>query len=158
MTDPSGLTPDQLKAQIQQNDAQVAKDVLASFVAPLGGTIPGATPLGSGGAGGGFQFSPEEIEDQLTKCGTLLQALGDRVKDAEDAAKHFSFAPAADPVSQKMAQAHTQWAQDGVTYLQNRVTAMQQWIDQLTQAKANYMKQESLTQDQWHRLTLGLEP
>ena len=158
MTDDSSsnLTPDQLKAQIQANVAQTTAN--AELVLGGGGMFALANTVNQvAGMGKGYQFSPEQIDDQLNKCAQLMQALQQHVRDADTAAYHFSFAPANDPVSQKMAKAHTQWAKDLATNLQNQVTRVQQWIDTLTQAKQNYMTQEHLSADQWHRLTLGLE-
>ena len=154
----SSLTPDQLKAQIQQNQAQAGVNAEMALV-PGGGMFAIANTVGQlAGIGKGFQFSPEEIDDQLTKCSQLAKSLRQRQQDARDAVVYLSVAPATDPVSQKITKAHVAWAQDMATNAKNRITQLQQWIDTLNQAKTTYMDQEHLSEDQWHRLTLGLEP
>ncbi|HEX7660455.1 MAG TPA: PE domain-containing protein [Pseudonocardiaceae bacterium] len=153
----SDVTPDQLKAQIQQNQAQTAANAELAAM-PGGGMFAIANTVGQlAGMGKGYQFSPEEIENQITQCGQQMDELRQHMRDANTAAQYFSVASAADPVSQKAAKAHTQWATDLATNLRHRTTELQQWMDQLNQAKKAYMDQEHLSEDQWHRLTLGLE-
>ncbi|HWE88068.1 MAG TPA: PE domain-containing protein [Pseudonocardiaceae bacterium] len=149
MTDPSNLRDQQLNQQI-------TSDEVVAVVDAVNGRL-GYNPAAHGGMGKGYTFSPEQIETQITGCSKLLTSLNNRLQTAEQAVEHFSVAPAGDPVSQRMSTGHSNWSGDLATSITNKITETQQWMDQLKQAKANYMAQEHLSEAQWHRLTLGLE-
>jgi hypothetical protein len=138
--DPHAATPDadrQYLAELQAESAQ-------------------AQSAPAGGAGGGFQFDPEQIDAQIKQCQQLMTELEQDRTDADTAAQ-AATPPAEDQDgSQMQASAVRKSFSTLATRIDDQIKYLRGWLDRLNTAKQTYMEQEHVTADQWDRLSKGL--
>lgn len=114
-----------------------------------------STPVAAGG-GGGYKFTPAQIEDQLQQCTDLIKGL--QTEGLRNAGKIAACkAPAKDTVaSVPQAQAVSQLGQRLVQRVQNQITFIENWMDQLKAVRQSYLDQEGHTEAMWKQMSGGL--
>ncbi|HEX3783337.1 MAG TPA: hypothetical protein VHX38_27035 [Pseudonocardiaceae bacterium] len=139
--------------EIQTEQTQVVMSTIGEVASGLGG-LP--TSPGSGGAGSGFSFSPEEIATQISQCQQLIKNLNSDQRDIDVIAG--TKPPATDEAgSVHQANAVVKFGNDLRVRNRSQIGYLEGWIATLQKAQQNYMETEHLTQAQWNRLTLGLD-
>ena len=108
------------------------------------------------GAGKGFEFSPQQIDDILKDAQGLLNDLRGDIRLAQQA--HAAVkAPSPDPVSLKYEKAAKDMTQRNVAVIQSHFNAINDFYQKLLATKNNYIENEGLTAEQWNRLASGLD-
>jgi hypothetical protein len=160
----------QLAAERPQVDAyrdqvvgrQVVNTVVAAFSEELG-TSPAEVAAAQAaqaappvGAGGGYRFSPEEIELQLRKCDELIHGLRqEELPQAERIAGARPPAPdtvASVPQAEAVAERGRRLAQR----IKNQIAFLENWQAQLRAVRQTYLDQEGNTVASWKSLSGGL--
>jgi hypothetical protein len=106
--------------------------------------------------GAGFEFTPEQVNMQLTHCSQQLDDLRydlDQARRAQEAV----HPPAPDNASVTQANAVRNMLAQTVAAIQADIAYLSQWQATLTEAQARYMQTEQLTTDQWNRLANGAQ-
>jgi hypothetical protein len=107
-------------------------------------------------AGGGFEFTPQQIDLQLSRCSEMLSQLGLDVQNAQ-ATQMAVRPPAPDAASVAQANAVKNFFAQTEAAFQTGLDFVSQWQTKLATAKTNYMQTEQLTADEWTRLSNGIE-
>jgi hypothetical protein len=106
--------------------------------------------------GKGFQFTPDQIETQLAHASQQLVDLNSDKRAAQLAAQAVR-PPAPDQASTAQSAGVRQMLLDTATVIDSHINYLSTWQASLKQAKANYMTTEHVTEEQWHRLSKGLD-
>jgi hypothetical protein len=106
--------------------------------------------------GPGFEFTPEEVELQLKHCQKQLSDLRNDLLDAQQTAK-FVHWPAPDEASKAQAEAVRSMMDSMVNVIRADIAYLTNWQNKLTAAKQNYITTEHLNEQQWTRLSQGLQ-
>jgi hypothetical protein len=142
--------------QEQRTATNVETAQLVSAITSMFGSAAPVPLAATPSAGAGYSFSPAHVQqliDQLTDKGHRLRDYLKTVQTVD----YTDFAPARDQAGSVMhARALTKSFGDVQAATIRAQQNVQTWVDALTAAKQKYMEQESLTEQQWHRLTLGL--
>lgn len=106
-------------------------------------------------AGGGFMFTPAQVEYQLGRCAELIE----RYHAAEYTALDSTIAlhpPAPDePGSLLQADATLRCLRETAQTAKNQLDFLISWQHRLAEVKATYLRTEHLTETQWQRLARG---
>lgn len=106
--------------------------------------------------GGGFEFTPQQIDLQISRCSQMLSELGADVQAAQ-AAQMAVHPPAPDGASVAQANAVKNFFAQTESAFQAGLNFVSRWQTNLANAKANYMQTEHLTADEWNRISNGIE-
>jgi hypothetical protein len=158
--------PDQdLVAQISAEQSQAAtvaqrddpEDISSGGINPVAmqAKLRAASAGGVRGAGGGFTFTPEEVDYQLAQC---AQQLNDLRVDLQDAhrAEAAVCPPAPDEASTSQANAVRDLLTSTAAVIEADISYLAAWQDKLTQAKNNYLASDDLTAAEWSRQAGGM--
>jgi hypothetical protein len=107
-------------------------------------------------AGAGFEFTPEEVDLQLKHCRDQLNDLNLDLRSAEYA-KEAVHEPAPDAASVAQANAVRNMLENTVDVIKADIAYITNWRNKLNAAKQHYMANEDLSEQQWTRLSQGLE-
>lgn len=105
--------------------------------------------------GAGFEFTPEQIEAQLTQCQRELYDLNNDLRIAQDAVQAV-HEPAPDAASVGQADAVRNMLNSTVGMIRADIAYLTDWQAKLVAAKTNYQTNEHLTEAQWSRQATGL--
>jgi hypothetical protein len=108
------------------------------------------------GAGGGYSFTPEQIEDMLRRCDNLIDRLQ---HEGRQAARLIQQArpPAPDTAaSVPHADAVVALGHRVEQRMVNQIAFIEHWRDQLAAVRQNYLDQEGHTVASWKALSGGL--
>jgi hypothetical protein len=106
--------------------------------------------------GAGFEFTPEQVDTQITHCTQQLNDLNVDLRSAQEAERAV-HPPAPDAASVAQAAAVKNMLTETVAAIQADIAYLSQWQSTLNQAKARYMETEQLTADGWTRLSNGVQ-
>ena len=106
--------------------------------------------------GAGFEFTPEQIDTQLTHCKQQIDDLRTDLVQAQRAQRAV-HPPAPDAASVAQANAVQNMLAQTAAAIQADITYLTDWQAKLTDAKTRYMANEQLTTDQWNRLANGMQ-
>lgn len=106
--------------------------------------------------GAGFEFTPEQIDLQLSRCSQLLNELVVDIQGAQ-AAQMAVHPPAPDAASVEQANAAKNLFVETTASFQAGVDFLTQWQAKLNEAKTNYMQTEQATADQWNHMSKGID-
>ncbi|HYS40943.1 MAG TPA: hypothetical protein VEO01_35470 [Pseudonocardiaceae bacterium] len=102
--------------------------------------------------GAGFEFTPEQIETQLTQCQELSFQYRDALKNAERA-ETAVHEPAPDQAGSVLQANQTKQSLSNLQdVIRSQINFLTHWQNTLTQVKANYLQNEHLTEGQWQGL------
>ncbi|TCO62931.1 hypothetical protein [Actinocrispum wychmicini] len=105
--------------------------------------------------GAGFQFTPKEVEHQLTHCHEQIADLTADLRSAQRA-KDIVREPAPDDASVALANAVRDMFSSTIDVVNADIAYVTDWQSKLVMAKNQYMANEHLTEQQWQRLAQGL--
>jgi hypothetical protein len=106
--------------------------------------------------GAGFEFTPDEVEVQLKHCQHQLSDLRNDLLDAQQAVKLVHW-PAPDGASKTQADAVQRMLVSTVNVINADIAYLTNWQNKLNAAKQNYMNTEHLNEQEWTRLSQGLQ-
>lgn len=106
--------------------------------------------------GAGFEFTPEEVALQLKHCQEQLSDLNDDLYSAQQA-QIAVHEPAPDAASVAQANAVRDMFSNTVDVIKADIAYLTNWQNQLNAAKQNYMTTEHLSEQQWAKLSQGLQ-
>lgn len=115
-----------------------------------------AQAVAAAATGAGFEFTPEEVELQLRHCQEQLRDLNDDLQSAQYA-KAAVHEPAPDAASVAQANAVRDMFSSTIDVINADIAYLANWQSQLNAAKQNYMNTERLTEQQWTKLSQGLQ-
>ncbi len=107
--------------------------------------------------GAGFEFTPQAIDLQLSRCSQLLEQLAADRRGVQ-AAQMAVHPPAPDPASVMATQAVKDLFSQADAAFQAGVEFIAGWQAKLTEAKTNYIQIEHMTAARWAELANGMEP
>ena len=122
----------------------------------VGAKLRNAQAATTAAIGGGFQFTPEEVDAQLKLCEAQINDLRSDLQDAQQAVQQV-HEPAPDDASVTQANAVKNMLNNVIEVMNGNITYLADWQNKLAAAKQTYMTNEHLTATQWIRLTQGLQ-
>jgi hypothetical protein len=163
----SGQAPDPtLVGQIQDEAAQAQATAQANDPEDpgTGGINPRtvqaklhAAQVATGAATGpGFEFTPEQVGLQLRHCEGQINDLRWDLGLARQAVAAV-HEPAPDPASVAQADAVRNMLESTFEVINADIAYLTDWQNKLLAAKQNYMTTENLSEQQWTRLSQGLQ-
>lgn len=107
------------------------------------------------GMGKGFQFTPEQIEDQLKQCSALVE---DFRHDQRDIRVIMAVKPPSPDEAGSVLHANAvrKFGQDLWKRNLSQIQFLTDWMNKLNQAKQAYMENEQLSEAQWNSLAKRL--
>lgn len=105
--------------------------------------------------GAGFQFTPDEVERQLTHCQEQIADLTADLQSAQHA-KQAVHEPAPDDASVAQANAVRDMMQNTIDVIEADIAYVTDWQNKLVAAKNQYLANEHVSEQQWQRLAQGL--